>query len=346
MLHELDVLVGTAIEAKTFPSIEIVVAKDASTLAHGVWGSSTTNSRPLKFNAIFDVASITKPVATATLLRQLVRENVVSLSDKVTRFLPDFHGASKDNITLGQLAFHVSGLPADMPLSKMTADPEVARKLLKDAALKYEPGSKMVYSCLGYILLGEMIEQSLAMPLDQAFHKFVASPLGLFDTQFCPLNHKVALARVVPTLNEANFDNPPAGVVHDSTARLLGGSSGNAGLFSTASDLLKYARFLLEEQDPHAFRNGNSTKLDARTVGWDFKSAYDVDCSSGRKFPVNSIGHTGFTGTSLWIDPASKLIVIALSNRTYFSHRENLAAMKAFRSQLHDLAANAALDIV
>ncbi|MGJ8526979.1 serine hydrolase domain-containing protein [Maritalea sp.] len=343
MLRDLDDLIGKAIGERTFPSIEVLVATGSSTLAHGVWGSPTNNDVPLKFNSVFDVASVTKPVATATLLRQLIREGAVSLSDKVAHFVPAFLGDNKEDITLGQLAFHVSGLPADMPLAKMTDDRETAHQLLMDVALSHEPGAKMIYSCLGYILLGEVIEHVLNVPLERAFNNYVAKPLDLKDTLFRPHTRRHFAERIVPTVKPDNTNNARTGVVHDSTSRLLGGNKGNAGLFSTAKDLHKFALALLEEQDTLTFENGNPNHLVARTLGWELKTSAEDDCSCGRAFPINSIGHTGFTGTSLWIDPASELIVIALSNRTYFSHRENLPAMKDFRSQLHDLAAKTLL---
>ncbi|MCZ4274149.1 serine hydrolase domain-containing protein [Maritalea porphyrae] len=341
MLNQLDTLVGAAIETKTFPAIEILVAKGGRIIANGVWGRPFDDAPPLRLDSVFDLASITKPVATATLIRQLVRKNVLYLSDKAARYIPELAEAGKGEITIGQLCRHTSGLQPDMALAQMTDDPAIARKLIIEVPLQSQPGQQVVYSCLGYILLGEIVECALGTTLENAFQHYVATPLNMHNTCFKPLGQNLSPNRIVPTSKPACTENK-VGLVHDSTAQLLGGNSGNAGLFGTARDLHKFATALIDEGDPLAFSNGNLGKPIARTIGWEFKAHTNDDCSCGPTLPKGSIGHTGFTGTSMWIDPVTRLIVIALSNRTYFSQRTNLPAMNKFRTELHTLAATAA----
>ncbi len=171
--------------------------------------------------------------------------------------------------------------------------------------------------------------------MDRAFDEMIARPLGLTHSLFSPLAASRSLPPIVPTVPDIRAGGFVRGMVNDSTARLLGGNVGNAGLFSTAQDLHLIALNLLERADPLIFKNGNWPNLTPRTFGFEYNDPQKAICSCGPNFPEDAVGHTGFTGTSLWVDPATKLIVIALTNRVFVSHRSNMDAMKQFRIDLH-----------
>ncbi|AVX05714.1 UPF0214 protein YbbE [Maritalea myrionectae] len=332
-------LVQRHIARGTFPCAEILVATGDKVRFHQAFGfMEGSDIAPLKKGAMFDLASLTKPLATANLLVQLVREDRIGLDDAVSDYLPEFIAGRHTSISVRQLALHQAGLPAEAPLAKQADSADAAWQLIYQMPLAYAPGKKVIYSCLGYLLLGRIIEQVLDMSLDEAFAAHIAGPQKLQHTFFSPLEAAPHLPEIVPSVPAIRSSGFIRGVVNDSTARRLGGKVGNAGLFSTAADVHNISCALLDAADPLIFENGNGPGLTPRTIGFEFNDPDILGCSCGDQFFPGAVGHTGFTGTSLWMEPHSKLIVIALTNRVYLSYRDTIEAMRTFRAELHATA--------
>ena len=336
----LRALVSDNIAQGLFHGAEWLLARRDRLLLHEAAGTMD-GTRPLTPGALFDVASLTKPVATASVLLSLD----LPLDSPVSRYLPDFTGGGRDAVTLRQLAAHTSGLPATRRFIETCATPDEVFTALQSVPLDHAPGSTVVYSCLGYMLLGKAAEEAAGQRLDVLFAENVAAPAGMTDSSFLPLENGVEAGRIVPTgVRPHNRGRP--GVVNDSNSWVWGGVSGNAGLFSTARDLHRFARMLLDPAPPfpvHAMLEPQSPAgQPGRSVGFELNlPGHPASC--GADFPAGAVGHTGFTGTSLWIDPTSGLIAVLLTNRTAISHRGTLVQMAEFRRGFHRLAAPLAL---
>jgi uncharacterized protein YbbC (DUF1343 family) len=278
-------------------------------------------------DTIFDVASLTKVVATATSMMILVERGLVRLGDPVSRYIPEFGESGKKNITVEQLLIHRSGLIADNDIKDYEQGPgEAMRNVWKLAPLA-EAGSKFIYSDVNYIVLAELVKRVSGKPVDQFAAENVFRPLGMKDTGYKP--DASLTPRIAPT--EKRGEKWMRGEVHDPRAYLLGGVAGHAGLFSTADDLASYCQMILNRGEFHGARvlspmgvarmtearptGGNAVEGAARGIGWDIFTGYSAN--RGDLFPVGSFGHTGFTGTSLWIDPSSETFVVFLSNRVH-----------------------------
>lgn len=292
---------------------------------------------------IFDAASLTKVVACTPAVMLLVERGQISLDDRVTKYLPEFAVQGKEAITIRQLLTHTSGLRPDISLKPDWTGYDEAIRLSCVEKLSYQPGEKIVYSDTGMILLGEIVRRVSGKPLDQFVQTEIYRPLGMKDTGFNPPKEK--LSRVAPT--EVESGTPVRGVVHDPRARRMSGVAGHAGLFLTASDLARYARMLLNggELDGVRIFKPKTVKLmtsvqtspnvnGRRGLGWDIDTGFSGP--RGEIFPLGSYGHTGWTGTSIWIDPFSKSFVIFLSNR---NHPTEKGSVVALRKQLGTLAA-------
>lgn len=330
---QLDKFINEEIsKGTTFPCIDILYAEGDEILLHKQWGDVRAGEK-LAENSLFDMASLTKPIVIGTLLMILVKQKLVALEDKVKTYIPEFIGQYKSEITLGQLASHISGLPADYKFYMNFKELDEAYAHLFSMPLECKPASKMIYSCLGYMLLAEIIRRVTGKTLASSFYNEIASPLGMNDSLFNPAKTG---HNAVPT--SVNLQS----IVHDGNARMFESESGNAGLFSTANDLYKYAKMLLNPDhplnNPMFFKNQNPLSLTPRTIGWELKTSKNDDSSCGAGFAhgmIGSIGHTGFTGTSMWLNPQTKQVLIALSNRVYISHDANMPAMRTFRQNLH-----------
>lgn len=294
-------------------------------------------------NTIFDAASLTKVVACAPAVMLLVERGQLSLDDLAVKYLPEFTGGGKESVTIRQLITHTSGLRPDISLKPDWSGSEAAIKLACAEKLANKPGEKIVYSDTGPILLGEIVHRVSGKPLDQFLQAELYGPLGMKDTGFNPPKEK--LGRIAPT--EVENGVPVRGVVHDPRARRMGGVAGHAGLFFTASDLARYAKMLLNlgEFDGVRIFKPETVQLmtsvqtppnvnGRRGIGWDIDTGYSGP--RGEIFPLGSYGHTGWTGTSIWIDPFSKTFVIFLSNR---NHPTEKGSVIALRKQLGTLAA-------
>lgn len=298
-------------------------------------------------DTIFDAASLTKVVACTPAVMLLIERGQIGLEDRVAKYIPEFATEGKDDITVRQLLTHTSGLRPDISLKPDWSGYDAAVRLSCAEKLSAAPGEKVIYSDTGMILLGEIVRRVSGLPLDQFVKREIYEPLGMKDTGFNPPREK--LARIAPTEVEAG--TPVRGVVHDPRARRMGGVAGHAGLFFTAADLARYARMILNHGEldgvrifkPETVQLMTTVQTPAkvttrRGLGWDIDSGYSGP--RGKGFPLGSFGHTGWTGTSLWIDPFSKTFVIFLSNRNHPTEKGNVGALRA---KLGTLAAEAVI---
>jgi CubicO group peptidase (beta-lactamase class C family) len=295
-------------------------------------------------DTIFDLASLTKPIVTATLIAQLVEQDRLHWEDPIARHWPAFAAHGKEKVTIEQCLLHTSGLIADNPLSDYEAGAMIALDRISGLKLLDPPGSRFRYSDVGYIVLGHVIERLTKQPLAETARQRLFEPLHMNDTDFRVTGEK--LKRTAPTDRvDATWRT---GIVHDPRARALGGSAGHAGLFSTVDDLARFCRMILRGGELDGVRILKPETVRAltrpvpvsgglRTRGWDCDTAYSRN--RGLRFPKGqSFGHTGFTGTSIWIDPKSQTAVIFLSNRV---HPDNQGDVGKIRSDVATLAAEA-----
>ena len=299
-------------------------------------------------DSIFDAASLTKVVACTPAIMLLVERGQLTLDDRLVKYLPEFTGGGKEDVTIRQLITHVSGLRPDISLKPDWSGSDEAIRLSCAEKLASKPGEKIVYSDTGPILLGEVVRRVAGKSLDQFLQSELYGPLGMKDSGFNPPKEK--FGRVAPT--EVEGDQPVRRVVHDPRARRMGGVAGHAGLFITASDLARYSRMLLNGGElegvrifkPETVKLMTSVQTPAsvngrRGIGWDIDTGFSGP--RGELFPLGSYGHTGWTGTSIWIDPFSKTFVIFLSNRNHPTEKGNVGAL---RRKLGTLAAQASAD--
>ncbi len=275
---------------------------------------------PMTPDTIFDLASLTKPF-TATCVMRLVERGQVRLNDPVARYLPEFARNGKQEITVRQLLTHFSGLPADLDLKSSWSGHAQALQLAYDAQPAIPPGSGFLYSDINYIVLGELVARVSGMPLDRYATEHIFLPLKMETTRFNPPAEW--RPRIAPTAHDEH-GNLLRGVVDDPSARRMGGVAGHAGLFSTADDLARFAQAMLDrdgsvlsaaaiEKMTTPQQPANSTVL--RGLGWDIDSPFSTN--RGELLPVGSFGHSGFSGTSLWIDPVTQTYIILLANAVH-----------------------------
>ncbi|MGB2675898.1 MAG: exo-beta-N-acetylmuramidase NamZ domain-containing protein [Candidatus Acidiferrum sp.] len=271
-------------------------------------------------DTIFDLASVTKCVATATSVMKLVQEGKVRLNDPVAVYLPDFANNEKKDITVRQLLTHFSGLRDDLDLETSWKGHNTAYEMVMNERPIFSPGSRFYYSDINFEALGFLVEKVSGMSLDEYASKTIFEPLAMKETRFLPLPEW--RPRIAPTEYNENHQML-RGVVHDPTARRMGGVAGHAGLFSTADDLAKFAQEMLTGS--HVLSRLSIEKMSApqqpptsaslRGIGWDIDSP--LTNNRGEFFPVGSFGHTGFTGTSIWIDPVTNSYIIILTNAVH-----------------------------
>jgi CubicO group peptidase (beta-lactamase class C family) len=304
---------------------------------------------PMTEDTIFDAASLTKVVATTPAVMLLVERGQVKVDEPVRTYIPEFTGAGRETVTVRELLTHTSGLPPDMETkSDWHGQAEAIKKACAEP-LQSTPGTVFKYSDINFVLLGEIVQRVSGTPLEVFVHDNIYGPLRMADTSFLPPKEK--LARIAPT--EVVDGKPWRGVVHDPTARHMGGVAGDAGLFTTADDLARYARMMLNLGTLDGVRifKPETVRLMTRVqtppslaakrgFGWDIDTAFSGP--RGDIFPVGSYGHTGWTGGSLWIDPYSKTIVIFMSNR---NHPTEAGSVIALRHKLGTLAAEALEDV-
>lgn len=273
---------------------------------------------------LYDLASMTKVVALTSLVMQAVREGKLDLTAPISRYVPAFQGAHKDSVTLRHLLTHSAGLPAWRPLFLQAPTREAAFALADTTPLDTLPGIRMVYSDLGIIIMTQAVEGVLGHRLDTLFAERVATPLGLTSTRYLPPPEW--LPRIAPTEQDPWRGRVIRGEVHDENASRLDGVSGHAGLFSDAVDLLGFGEWLLRARATDTLVHRFTLRPEivagsSRALGWDTPSG--EYSSAGHFMSDSSVGHTGFTGTSIWIDPTRDLVIVVLSNRVHPSRANN-----------------------
>ncbi|MBZ5536706.1 MAG: beta-lactamase family protein [Acidobacteriia bacterium] len=392
-LARIDAVVKEAIAQHNAPGAVVLIGHKGKVVFRKAYGNRSVEPeiRPMKLSTVFDMASVTKVVATATSLMILLEQGVFRLDDPVSKYLPEFaappketepkspspqsaattqapavpstaptwDATDKSRITIRQLFTHFSGLKPDFNLSEKWSGYEEALRRLKIETLQSPPGTKFVYSDLNYIALGELVHKLSGSPLDMFALQHIFEPLGMRDTGFKPdASHR---QRSAPTekraATEAYLGGKDAsgpgdqiiqGEVHDPTAWRMGGVAGHAGLFSTADDLSIYCQMILNLGEfrgkrilsPLGVKTMTSNHVPsslardapgnirvARGVGWDIASSYSSN--RGDLFPANSFGHTGFTGTDLWIDPSTNTFLILLTNRVHPNGKGNVTELRA-----------------
>lgn len=327
-LGAIDSLVEQAIARGELPGCVVSIGTHAGDVYTRAFGERT-RGEPMTTDTLFDLASLTKPLVTASGIAVLVERGALELDQPVARVLDELATPDKRGITARQLLLHTSGLPGVGPLSQMEAGAAEARARIAAMPLSSPPGHAFQYSDLGYIVLGELIAKLAGEPLDRFAARTLFDPLGMRDTHYFVA--KSELARTAPT--EVRDDAGIRGVVDDPRAYRLGGVAGNAGLFSSARDVARFARMLLAGGELDGARVLRARSVAdmvrpvragavERTNGWDVRSPYAL--GRGSTMSKLAFGHGGYTGTSLWIDPERDLYVVVLSNRVHAGPRGTL----------------------
>jgi CubicO group peptidase (beta-lactamase class C family) len=336
-LNQVSVVIKEAIARKDFPGAVLLVSRKGQVVLREAYGESqwVPQHKPMTADMIFDMASLTKPIATATSIMILAEQGKLSIYEKVKDYVPEFEPYVDDKGKLGEdarlwhLLTHTSGLPPYTPaeeVEKKYGRPcPVDTLVIHIGQLKKEtpPGEKFTYSCLGYITLGYIVKKVTGKTIAEFAEENIFKPLKMRHTFYNPAPRYLNLC--VPT--QVYDGNPLVGVVHDPLARLQGGISGNAGLFSTADDLAVFAQMLLNKGEFGGARILSPLTVERMTsiypkaafagrgLGWDISSAYAS--SAGDLFGPRSYGHTGYTGTSIWIDPETETVLVFLTNRVH-----------------------------
>jgi CubicO group peptidase (beta-lactamase class C family) len=342
-----------SVARKAFPGAVVAVGRRDTVLFERGFGALGDDdpTRPGP-TTIYDLASLTKVVGLTTLAMMLVDEHTLDLDAPVTRYVPAF-AAGGDSVTVRQLLTHSSGLAAWQPLFREVHSRAEMFARVNATPLEARPGTRTLYSDLGAILLTEVVEHLMGQRLDTLLETRVFRPLGMQDTRFLPPAELTP--RIAPTENDPWRGRVLRGEVHDENAAAMGGVSGHAGLFSTAADLVKFAQMLLRNGRTEAQTHGRTggrlvdsatiamftrvqnPSFSSRALGWDTPSP---GSSGGTKLSPHAFGHTGFTGTSIWIDPDQNLFVILLTNRVHPSRANEL--IREVRPRVADLAVEAA----
>ncbi|MFN3385863.1 MAG: serine hydrolase domain-containing protein [Candidatus Thermochlorobacter sp.] len=337
-------VISDAIKDSAFPSAVVAVMQNDRLVFHEAFGHLTydTLSARTDTNTIYDLASVTKVLATTLSVMRLYDDGQLSLTDPVAKFIPEFANRGKEQILLRNLLIHDSGLIAFRRYSQFCPNADSALKHIFNDTLIRRTGDSTIYSDLNFILLGEIVRRITHKRLDEYFYETFARPLGLQNTFFNPPDS--VLYRIAPTEVDCTWKLPfKRPLVHDPTSALFGGVAGHAGLFSTASDILTimkmlmhggslYGKTFLKPETVQRFTTRDSVHR-VRALGWDVRDAGEK-ASTGKYFSMQSYGHLGFTGTSVWVDPTRTLCVVFLTNRVYPTSANN--KIRAVRRQLHD----------
>ena len=333
-LGNVDSIIQQAITDGNIPGAVLVVGHDGKVIYRKAYGERSLEPRrqPMTLDTIFDLASLTKVIATTTAVMQLMEQGKVRLNDPVAKYLPEFAQNGKEDITIRQLLTHYSGLAPDLDLTTPWEGKNTAYQLAFVEPPETTPGSGFVYSDINFIMLGALVEKVSGETLDAYTEKHIFAPLKMTHTRFLP--PAAWRAKIAPTQYDEN-EHMLWGVVHDPTARRMGGVAGHAGLFSTGDDLAKFAQALLNGGDgilsaeAVAKMTSPETPPSApilRGFGWDIDSPFSSN--RGDLFPVGSFGHTGFTGTSIWIDPTTNSYVILLTNAVHPRGKGNAIGLR------------------
>ena len=335
-LSVLDSIIQSAIHEHQIPGAVLLVWHNGQVVYDKAFGQRALEPRrePMTLDTIFDIASLTKVVATTTAVMQLVERGELRLEDPVAKYIPEFAQSDKQDITVRELLTHFSGLPPDLDLSQPWQGEDTALRMAYAVEPMIPPGSRFLYSDINFIVLAALVEKVSGMPLDEYAAKNIFGPLNMTHTRFLP--PAAWRPRIAPTQYDEQ-NQMLRGVVHDPTARRMGGVAGHAGVFSTAADLSKFAQALLKGSpvlsasmvEKMTTPQQPPTATTLRGLGWDIDSPFSTN--RGILLPVGSFGHTGFTGTSLWIDPTTKTYIILLTNSV---HPRGQGSAEALRSKI------------
>lgn len=336
---DIDRLIQEAVDADQMPGAVAWIGQNGKILHRKAYGnrSLTPAREPMTLDTVFDAASLTKVVATTASMMRLVEQGKVRLADKVTVYLPTFQ-KGKSDITVRMLMTHFSGLRPDLDLKPEWSGYDTGiRKALIDKPVA-APGERFIYSDINFELLGEIVHKVSGKPLDQFAREDIFLPMGMAESQFNPpasLRHRIAPTELYPGMKA-----PLRGVVHDPTARFMDGVAGHAGLFTTAADLARFAQMLLGKGELEGKRFFSPLTIEKftqpqtpadqpilRGLGFDMDSPFSAN--RGELFPLGSFGHTGFTGTSLWVDPSTGGYVVLLTNSVHPQRRPPVTALRA-----------------
>lgn len=330
-LARIATVVDEAINKKEFPGCVVCIGRRGRLVHHKAYGTHDfeETAKPIAIDTLFDVASLTKPVATATCIMSLIEQGMLKLDDTVASYIPEFGVKGKEKITIRDLLLHQSGLIADNPLSDYEQGPNEALSRLCALPFRSSLCSLFTYLDINYVLLGEVIKRVTNRPVNAYARDTIFRPLGMSSTTFLPQVRQ----RLGAATTGKRGDRRLRGEVHDTRAHLLGGIAGHAGLFSTAHDLALYAQMLLDEGRcgrVHILRPssvelmtcGKEALNGKRALGWDKQSEHSTN--RAEKLSERAFGHGGFTGVAMWIDPELELFYIVLSNRNLTNPKENV----------------------
>ncbi|MCU1304582.1 MAG: hypothetical protein JWQ87_4866, partial [Candidatus Sulfotelmatobacter sp.] len=317
-----DAVINDYIAKRQIPGAVLLVGHKGKVIYRKAYGhrSLQPSLEAMTVDTIFDIASLTKSVATATSVMRMLELGQIRLNDPIARYLPELGNNGKEEITIRQLLTHYSGLRPDLDRRQPWTGSDTALRMIAAEKPVVPTGSQFLYSDINYEVLGFLVERISKLPLDKYASVHVFQPLKMEHTTFLP--PRTWTKDIAPT----EFDENHVmlrGIVHDPTARRMGGIAGHAGVFSTASDLAKFAQALLDGNkvlsratiEKMTTPQQPPTSTNVRGLGWDIDSPFASN--RGELLPVGSFGHTGFTGTSLWVDPLSKTYVILLTNSVH-----------------------------
>ncbi len=330
-----------AIRAGKCPGAVVVIGRQGKVIYRKAFGHRALVPAvlPMTVDTIFDVASLTKVVATTTAIMQLVEQGKIVLSAPVGDYWPEFKANGKEAISVRELMTHYSGLPPDLDLKPDWSGYETAMKMIVGEKLVVPPGTRFIYSDINFETLGELVRRVSGEPLDVYCSEHIFKPLGMKETRFKP--PATLRRRIAPTQHQYGDRGKILwGEVHDPTSYNMGGVAGHAGLFSTADDLAIFAQMLLDGGSHNGTRilgpltvekmtspQTPPDKMVVRGLGWDLDSPFASN--RGELFDVGSFGHTGFTGTGIWIDPVTQTYIIILSNRVHPDGKGDIGPMRA-----------------
>jgi CubicO group peptidase (beta-lactamase class C family) len=346
-LQLVDDVIEEAIADRTIPGAVLIAVRSGVVVHYRAYGQRAVvpSSERMTLDTIFDMASLSKPLSTAASVMKLVEAGKIRLQDRVSVYMPEFEGNGKGAIRVAQLLTHTSGLAPYAPvdsIASMHGRPTVEGvwKWIVDHPPRFDPGERFLYSDLNYVTLAHLVNRTSGMPLNEYAEQMIYEPLGMVDTSFFP--PASAHSRIAPT--EQLEDRVLRGEVHDPLARLQGGVGGSAGLFSTAWDVALFAQMLLNGGVYNDIRIFSPLAIRAMTTIQDTGRGYGFDVASpysnlrGDLLGSDSFGHTGYTGTSLWIDREQQLIIALMTNRV---HPTDTTSVVALRSKVSNAVAAA-----
>lgn len=342
-------LLEAEIAAERLPGAVVVIARNGAVAVHRAlgWAAVHPRRRPMTPGTLFDLASLTKVMATLPAVLRLVEMGEIRLDDPLHLFFPEHRGEGREQIRIRHLLTHTAGLPPGSPaLREPAASREERIARLAEIRPEAPPGTRIIYSDLGFILLGELVSRVSGRPLERFVREQVHGPLGLAETGYLPRGERAASAAATEFREE--LGRFQCGDVHDQTAAALGGVAGHAGLFGTAPEVAAYGQMWLDggrgvlspaavaaatqDQTPHI------DGPEHRGLGWIVAHERAAFLSCGDLFSIGSFGHTGFTGTSLWVDPHRRLVVALLTNRVHFGRTDHIIRL---RPRFHNAVAAA-----